>query len=74
MKRDIAWHAHQIVKANGFENVFVTQQRAEDLELGEQVDVLVSEWLGSFALFESMVESVIVARGLIKVTIDCSER
>jgi len=63
-KSDIAYHAHQVVLANGFaEKCFITQQKAEELELGEQVDVIVSEWLGSFAFFESMVESVIVARG-----------
>ncbi len=60
---DMAWHAHQVVKQNGLEGrVFVTQRRAEELELGERVDVLVSEWMGSFAFFESMVEAVLSAR------------
>lgn len=48
-KSDMAWHAHKIVEANGFANVFVTQQKAEDLELGEQVDVIVR--FGLFCCF-----------------------
>ena len=62
-RSDMAYHAHKIVQSNSMEHcVFVTQQKAEELELGEKADVLVSEWLGSFAFFESMVESVIIAR------------
>ena len=59
----MAWHAHQICLANQLENVFITQAKVEDLELAEPlVDVIVSEWMGSFAFFESMLESVLIAR------------
>ncbi len=34
----------------------------EEVELPEKVDVIVSEWMGYELLYESMLESVIVAR------------
>ncbi|PWA31410.1 hypothetical protein CCH79_00002927, partial [Gambusia affinis] len=56
-------HTRQLVKQNGCEEVVtVLQGRAEELELPEQVDVLVSEWMGNCLLFEFMVESVLLAR------------
>uniref|UniRef100_A0A3B3W1D6 Protein arginine N-methyltransferase 2 n=1 Tax=Poecilia latipinna TaxID=48699 RepID=A0A3B3W1D6_9TELE len=59
----MAEHTRQLVKQNGCEEVVtVLQGRAEELELPEQVDILVSEWMGNCLLFEFMVESVLLAR------------
>ncbi|XP_041857872.1 protein arginine N-methyltransferase 2 [Melanotaenia boesemani] len=59
----MAEYTRQLVKQNGCEEVVtVLQGRAEELELPEQVDILVSEWMGNCLLFEFMVESVLVAR------------
>ncbi|KAM7407590.1 hypothetical protein PAMA_003353 [Pampus argenteus] len=59
----MAEYTRQLVKQNGCEEVVtVLQGRAEEIELPEQVDVLVSEWMGNCLLFEFMVESVLVAR------------
>lgn len=44
-------HTRQLVKQNGCEEVVtVLQGRAEELELPEQVDILVSEWMGNCLL------------------------
>ncbi|XP_040056724.1 protein arginine N-methyltransferase 2 [Gasterosteus aculeatus] len=59
----MAEYTRQLVKQNGCEElVTVLQGRAEEIELPEQVDVLVSEWMGNCLLFEFMVESVLLAR------------
>uniref|UniRef100_A0A3Q3W0F2 Protein arginine N-methyltransferase 2 n=1 Tax=Mola mola TaxID=94237 RepID=A0A3Q3W0F2_MOLML len=59
----MAAYTRQLVKQNGFEEVVtVLQGRAEEIQLPEKVDVLVSEWMGSCLLFEFMVESVLLAR------------
>ncbi|XP_070832541.1 protein arginine N-methyltransferase 2 [Chaetodon trifascialis] len=59
----MAVYTRQLVKQNGCEeSVTVLQGRAEEIELPEQVDVLVSEWMGNCLLFEFMVESVLLAR------------
>uniref|UniRef100_A0A7N8X5B9 Protein arginine N-methyltransferase 2 n=1 Tax=Mastacembelus armatus TaxID=205130 RepID=A0A7N8X5B9_9TELE len=59
----MAEYTKQLVKQNGCEDIVtVLQGRAEELELPEQVDVLVSEWMGNCLLFEFMVESVLSAR------------
>nr|XP_020450447.1 protein arginine N-methyltransferase 2 isoform X2 [Monopterus albus] len=59
----IAEYTRHLVKQNGCEEVVtVLQGRAEEIELPEQVDILVSEWMGSCLLFEFMVESVLLAR------------
>ncbi|XP_065818250.1 protein arginine N-methyltransferase 2 isoform X2 [Labrus bergylta] len=59
----MADYTRQLVKQNGSEEVVsVLQARAEEIELPERVDVLVSEWMGNSLLFEFMVESVLLAR------------
>ncbi|XP_022597099.1 protein arginine N-methyltransferase 2 [Seriola dumerili] len=59
----MADYTRQLVKQNECEEVVtVLQGRAEEIELPEQVDVLVSEWMGNCLLFEFMVESVLLAR------------
>lgn len=60
---DIARLAHQVCLLNQLsDRVHITQMRVEDLHLDEQVDLIVSEWMGSFLFFESMAESLIKAR------------
>lgn len=47
----MADYTRQLVKQNGCDEVVaVVQGRAEELELPEQVDVLVSEWMGNCLL------------------------
>lgn len=47
----MAEYTSQLVKQNGCEEVVVVLQgRAEEIELPEQVDVLVSEWMGNCLL------------------------
>ncbi|XP_071381870.1 protein arginine N-methyltransferase 2 isoform X2 [Centroberyx affinis] len=59
----MADYTRQLVKQNGCEAVVtVLQGRAEELDLPDKVDVLVSEWMGNCLLFEFMVESVLLAR------------
>lgn len=47
----MADYTRQLVKQNGCEEVVtVLQGRAEEIELPEQVDILVSEWMGNCLL------------------------
>lgn len=60
---DMAKHARKLVDSNGYGSVVkVIQGSMEEVELEEQVDIIVSEWMGYFLLRESMLDSVIVAR------------
>ena len=55
----------EVVEANGLSGVVeVVCGRVEDVSLPEGVraDAIVSEWMGFFLLFESMLDSVLVAR------------
>ncbi|XP_037523926.1 protein arginine N-methyltransferase 3 [Rhipicephalus sanguineus] len=59
----VVYNAMDIVRENGLsERVNLVHGRVEELELPERVDVLVSEWMGYFLLFEGMLESVLQAR------------
>lgn len=59
----IAVQANEVVKANNLsETVIVLHGRVEDVAIDEQVDVIVSEWMGYMLLYESMLGSVITAR------------
>jgi len=59
----IARLAEELVASNGYgDTVQVIQSDILDVELPEQVDVLVSEWLGGFGIDEGMLEPVLVAR------------
>ncbi|ONK81012.1 uncharacterized protein A4U43_C01F24290 [Asparagus officinalis] len=59
----MAEHARELVKANDVENVVeVIEGSIEDVTLPENVDVIISEWMGYFLLRESMFDSVIWAR------------
>jgi protein arginine N-methyltransferase 1 len=61
---DIIKQARQIVKDNHFEDtVELIQGKIEDIELPvEHVDIIVSEWMGYFLVYENMLESVLFAR------------
>ncbi|KAJ4832273.1 putative protein arginine N-methyltransferase 6 [Turnera subulata] len=60
---DIAVQANEVVKANNLsDRIIVLHGRVEDVEIDEEVDVIVSEWMGYMLLYESMLGSVITAR------------
>ncbi|KAG0614089.1 hypothetical protein M758_6G150400 [Ceratodon purpureus] len=60
---DMAAHARALVAGNNLEDVVeVIQGSIEDITLPEQVDVIISEWMGYFLVRESMFDSVIHAR------------
>eukprot|EP01134_Creolimax_fragrantissima_P005935 CFRG5935T1 len=59
----IAVQTRLVVEANGFTDVIqVINDKVENIDLPEKVDIIVSEWMGYFLLYESMFESVIFAR------------
>uniref|UniRef100_A0A6S8B372 type I protein arginine methyltransferase n=1 Tax=Aplanochytrium stocchinoi TaxID=215587 RepID=A0A6S8B372_9STRA len=68
---EIIHQAVKIIKDNKYDNkVNLVKGKLEDLDLNsmqvlnrnEKIDVLVSEWMGYGLLFESMLDSVLVAR------------
>lgn len=61
---DIATQAQRIVQENGFGNrVTIIKGKVEDVTLPvEKVDVIVSEWMGYFLFYESMLDTVLFAR------------
>lgn len=59
----MAQQARRLVQQNGLsEVVTVLEGYMEQLELPEQVDIIVSEWMGYYLLRESMLDSVLFAR------------
>ena len=56
--------AREIVKVNGMENkITLLQGKMEEVELPfPQVDIIISEWMGYFLLYESMLDTVLYAR------------
>lgn len=56
--------ARQIVKENGWEDkIQIIHGKIEEIDLPvEQVDIIISEWMGYFLVYESMVDSVLFAR------------
>ncbi|MES1913877.1 MAG: hypothetical protein MHM6MM_006024, partial [Cercozoa sp. M6MM] len=61
---DIIERARRVAKANGYENTITfIQGKIEHLDLPvDKVDVIVSEWMGTMLICESMITSVLVAR------------
>lgn len=61
---EIADYAKKIVRDNNMtEKITVVRGRAEDVVLPvDKVDIIISEWMGTFLLYESMLDSVLVAR------------
>lgn len=60
----IAEQAQEIVRVNGFEDrVTIVHKKLEDAELPvDKVDIIISEWMGYFLLYESMLDTVLYAR------------
>ena len=62
----IAEQAVEIVKANKLENVVtIIRGKVEEISLPagiEKVDIIISEWMGYFLFYESMLETVLKAR------------
>lgn len=56
--------AKEIITLNGFEDkITLLQGKLEDIELPvTEVDIIVSEWMGYFLLYESMLDTVLYAR------------
>ena len=53
----------EIVEINDEEGVIeVVHGKAEEIEVGTKVDIIISEWMGFYLLHESMLDSVILAR------------
>lgn len=60
---EIADYAKKIVKDNHLEDkVEIIKAKVEDAEINEKVDIIISEWMGYFLLFESMLDTVLFAR------------
>ncbi|NXM72556.1 ANM3 methyltransferase, partial [Serilophus lunatus] len=61
---EIVYQAMDIIRLNKLENIItLVKGRIEEVDLPlEKVDVIISEWMGYFLLFESMLDSVIYAR------------
>ena len=59
----LAKQTQRVVDSNNMKDrITVINSKVEDAELPESVDVLVSEWMGYFLLYENMLPSVIYAR------------
>ncbi|XP_021379904.1 protein arginine N-methyltransferase 3-like isoform X2 [Mizuhopecten yessoensis] len=61
---DVVYQAMDIIRENSLEDrVTVIKGRIEDVDLPvDKVDIIISEWMGYFLLFESMLDSVLYAR------------
>ncbi|KAG6577951.1 Protein arginine N-methyltransferase 1 [Phytophthora cinnamomi] len=58
----ILTQAREIIKANGFADK-ISQGKMQELTLPvDKVDIIISEWMGFFVLYESMLETVMYAR------------
>lgn len=63
-KANIYVHSVNIIKENGLEDkVSIINGLVEEITLPvEKVDIIISEWMGYFLLYESMFDSVMYAR------------
>lgn len=60
---EIIYQAMEIAQTNNFKNIKFVKGRLEDVKFPtDKVDVIISEWMGYFLLFEGMLDSVIYAR------------
>ncbi|XP_056641304.1 uncharacterized protein LOC130448116 [Diorhabda sublineata] len=60
---EIVYKAMDIVKENNLDNIVLIKGEIEKLQLPvTKVDIIVSEWMGYFLLFEGMLDSLINAR------------
>ena len=56
--------AQKIIEANGFkDSITLVKGKLEDTELPiTEFDIIISEWMGYFLLYESMLDTVLLAR------------
>lgn len=56
--------ARELVAANGMsDKITLLQGKMEEVQLPvDKVDIIVSEWMGYFLLYESMLDTVLLAR------------
>lgn len=56
--------AQKIIEANGFKDtITLVKGKLEEAELPiQQFDIIISEWMGYFLLYESMLDTVLLAR------------
>lgn len=61
---EIALFAREIIKRNGFEDkITVIKGKMEEITMPvPKVNIIISEWMGYFLLYESMLDSVLWAR------------
>ena len=61
---DIADYANEIVKKNNLtDKITIIKSKVEEAVLPvEQVDIIISEWMGYFLIYESMLDTVLYAR------------
>lgn len=63
---EVALYAREIIKENGFEDkITVYKGKIEEIDFpfGEgEVDIIISEWMGYYLLYESMLDCVLWAR------------
>lgn len=61
---DIADYATKIAEENGYgETITFVRGKVEEVELPvTEVDIIISEWMGYFLIYESMLDSVLFAR------------
>ena len=61
---EIALFSREIVKKNGLEGkITILKGKMEEVQLPvEKVDIIISEWMGYFLLYESMLDCVLWAR------------
>mmetsp|Transcript_68290 Transcript_68290/g.192546 ORF Transcript_68290/g.192546 Transcript_68290/m.192546 type:complete len:387 (-) Transcript_68290:80-1240(-) len=61
---DIAEYATEIARKNGYgDTITYVRGKVEEVELPvDTVDIIISEWMGYFLIYESMLDSVLFAR------------
>ncbi len=61
---EIAHYAREIIRKNGLaDKITVIKGKMEEIELPvKKVDIIISEWMGYFLLYESMLDTVLWAR------------
>lgn len=63
-KSEIVTSAIANIFENGFQDkIKVLHSNVEEIDLPEKVDIIISEWMGYFLLYESMLDSVLQAAG-----------
>ncbi|RWS09597.1 protein arginine N-methyltransferase 3-like protein [Dinothrombium tinctorium] len=62
-KSDIIYNAMDIAQENGLlDKIKFMKGKLEDLSLQQKFDIIISEWMGYFLIFEGMLDTVLYAR------------